>query len=91
MQNNLEVLRECLTGLSQSTTMHSFLIKRQRTRILMKYPYDREYDPYEEETNKEKYDLIRQVIFSCSSFLNAAKVLTWDEIVDFFFLEIFPV
>jgi hypothetical protein len=59
--------------------------------LLMKYPYDRVCDPYEEEINKEKYDLIRQVIFSCSSLLNAAKVRTWDEIVDFFFLEIFPV
>jgi hypothetical protein len=54
----------------------------------MKYPYDREYDPYEEEKNKEKYDLIRQVIFSCSSLLNAAKVRTWDEIVDFYFRDI---
>ena len=57
----------------------------------MKYPYDREYGPYEEETNKEKYDLIRQVIYSCSLLLITAKVRTWDEIVDFFFLEIFPV
>ncbi len=40
--------------------------------MLMKYPYDREYDPYEKETNKEKYDLIWQVIFSCSSLLNTA-------------------
>ena len=39
---------------------------------LMKYPNDREYDPYEEETNKEKYNLIRQVFFSCSSLLNTA-------------------
>jgi hypothetical protein len=54
----------------------------------MKYPYDREYDPYEEETNKEKYDLIRQVIFSCSSLLNAAKVRTCDEIVYFYFRDI---
>ncbi len=54
----------------------------------MKYPYDREYDPYEEETNKEKYDLIRQVICSCSSLLNAAKVRTRDEIVDFYFRDI---
>jgi len=54
----------------------------------MKYPYDREYDPYEEETNKEKYNLNRQVIFSCSSLLNAAKVRTWDEIVDFYFRDI---
>ncbi len=36
----------------------------------MKYPNDRERDPYEEETNKEKYDLIRQVICSCSSLLH---------------------
>ncbi len=54
----------------------------------MKYPYDREYDPYEEETNKEKYNLIRQVIFSCSSILNEAKVRTEDEIVDFYFRDI---
>jgi hypothetical protein len=51
----------------------------------MKYPCDREYDPYEEEINKEKYNLIRQVIFSCSSLLNAAKVRVWNEIVDFYF------
>ena len=56
--------------------------------MLMKYPYDREYDPYEEETNKEKYNLIRQVIFSCSSLLNTAKVRTLDEIVDFYFRDI---
>ena len=54
----------------------------------MKYPYDREYDPYEEVTNKEKYDLIRQSIYSCSSLLNAAKFRTCDEIVDFFFRDI---
>ena len=58
----------------------------------MKYPNDREYDPYEEETNKEKYNLIRQVIFSCSSLLYAARV----RICDFFqlwtsILEIFLV
>ena len=54
----------------------------------MKYLYVREYDPYEEETNKEKYDLIRQVIYFCSSLLNAAKVRVWDEIVDFYFRDI---
>ena len=56
--------------------------------MLKKYPYDREYDPYVAKINKEKYELIRQVIFSCSSLLNAAKVRTWDEIVDFYFRDI---
>ena len=54
----------------------------------MKYPYVREYDPYEEETNKKKYNLIRQVIFSCSSLLNAAKVRNgtkfWTSILEIF-------
>ncbi len=54
----------------------------------MKYPNNREYDPYEEETNKEKYNLIRQVIFSCCSLSYAAKVRTWDEIVHFYFRDI---
>ncbi len=46
----------------------------------MKYPYVREYDPYKEETNKEKYNLIRQVFFSCSSLLDAAGTKMWTSI-----------
>ena len=48
--------------------------------MLMKYPYDVEYDPYVEETNKEKYNKT-SYLFLQFTF----EVRTWDEIVDFFF------
>ena len=34
--------------------------------------------------NAEQYNLIRQVIFSCSSHLNSSQVKSWKEIVEFY-------
>ena len=36
----------------------------------------------------EQYELIRQVIYSCSSYLNVSHVRSWNEIVEFYLNEI---
>jgi ribosome biogenesis GTPase A len=115
VQNNLEVLRECLNDLSQSSTMiiinnvplEKTLAKkrkkgdmvRDRKELLdeffekyskalgcsFKYRFFLENDDDDnddDDVNGDEYNLIKSVIFSCSSHLDTSNVKTWDEVVD---------
>jgi nucleoside-triphosphatase THEP1 len=110
IQNNLEVLRECLNDLSQSSTMiiinkvplettlekkrSDGEIARERTEVLdetflkyskalgcsFKYQFLLENDEHVD-NNKDRFNLIKEVIFNCSSFIDTSNVRTWDEVV----------
>jgi GTPase Era involved in 16S rRNA processing len=114
--NNIEILRECLNDLSQSSSMlvvnkvpTQKNLDRKRKKgeevkdreIMLKEIFEKlseclgsefkfklflENDDMDdaETFNAEQYDLIRQVIYSRSSHLNASQVKTWQEIVEFY-------
>ena len=118
--NNLEILRECLNGLSHMSsmlivnkvpTLATLENKQKRgeevsdrdlelkntfvkfnellgNTISFKFNFFLENDDTNFEINEEKYNLIRQAIFSCNAHLNASMVRTWDEIVHFYAKEI---
>lgn len=118
LQNNLEILRECLNDLSQSTSMlivnkvptEKYLERKRKQgekvadrNVMLEEIFEKlsdalgkefkfkaflENDDSDDDINKEKYDSIRQIIYSCSSNLNVSNVRTWNEIVEFYLKEI---
>jgi len=112
------VLRECLNGLAQSSSMlivnkvptEKYLDRKRRQgeevrnrNEVMKEMFEKlslalgnefkfkiylENEDLDDDSNVEKYDLIRKIIYTRTLYLNTSKVKTWNKIVEFYTNEI---